>query len=59
MAVAINEFTTSNTPYNPNPIDTLNFDLGEWEAVGYLFALTGFFTVLAFIFLMTLKKKVQ
>ena len=59
MAVTINEFTTSNTPYNPNPIDTLNFDLGEWEAVGCLFGLFGFFTILAFIFLLSLKKRVQ
>jgi len=58
MAATINEYTTSKTPYNPNPIDTMNFDLGEWEAVGCLFGLFGFFTIVAFLFLLTLKTKV-
>jgi len=58
MAVSINEFTTSHTPYIPNPIDTLNFDLEKWEAVGCLLGLFAFYTVAAFIFLATLKKRI-
>jgi len=57
MAVTINEFTTSHTPYNPNPIDTLHFDLERWEAVGCLIGLLAFFTTASFFFLATLKKR--
>ena len=57
MAVSINEFTTSHTPYNPNPIDTLKFNLEKWEAIGCLVGLSCFFTLLAFFFLATLKKR--
>jgi len=59
MAVAINEFTTSKTPYVPDPIKVLNFDLSMWESVGCLIGLFAFFSLTAFVFLATLKKRVQ
>jgi len=60
MAVSINEFTTSShAPYNPNPIETLNFSLDRWESIGCLLGLFAFYTIAAFIVLATLKRRVQ
>ncbi|KAL4512208.1 hypothetical protein ABPG72_005210 [Tetrahymena utriculariae] len=59
QAVVINEYTYDGAGYPQDPIKQLNFDQGMWSSLGSLVGLFVGFTLISFIFLATLKKRVQ
>ncbi|KAL4474979.1 hypothetical protein ABPG74_001675 [Tetrahymena malaccensis] len=60
MALVDNEYTYSDgVGYPQDPIKQLDVDLNRWESFGCIVALFTFYTVCAYLFLSTLKKRVQ
>ncbi|KAL4474986.1 hypothetical protein ABPG74_001682 [Tetrahymena malaccensis] len=58
-ALAQNEYSYEGQGYPQNPIQQMNFNLSMWESVGCLIGLSFAFTIIAFVMLSLLKKKVQ
>ncbi|EWS75885.1 ABC-2 family transporter protein (macronuclear) [Tetrahymena thermophila SB210] len=58
-ALAQNEYTYEGQNYPQDPIKQLNFNLDKWESIGCLIGLCLGYSIIAYILLSLLKKKLQ